>query len=152
MRFLFVLLLCAACTPAIEKQQDIAREIQRAAAVRERWEADWNGKRLDDIMTLYTDDAAFLRPTAERTAGLEAIRSLFAKTLAVNTAHIVLHSITIERSGNLAYDSGTYEETIASGGVTRAGRGDYLIILKRQSNGQWLIAQQTWTDYGPPGK
>jgi len=35
-----------------------------------------------------------------------------------------------------------------SAGITRATRGDYLIILKRQLNGEWVIAQQAWTDRG----
>jgi uncharacterized protein (TIGR02246 family) len=148
MRCLPILLLFAACTLATDKPDDIGRDIQRAGALRDRWAADWNAKRLDDIMTLYAEDAVFLRPTAERTTGLTAIRSLFEKVLATNTPHIVLHPITTERSGNLAYDSGTYDETILSAGVSRATRGDYLIILKRQSNGEWVIAQQAWTDRG----
>jgi len=143
-----ILILLAACTVALEKPEDIAREIRRAGSVRDRWATDWNSKRLDDIMTLYSDDAVFLRPSAERTAGRQAIRSLFAKTLAANTPHIVMHPITLERSSNLAYDSGTYEETVVTNGATRAMRGDYLIILKRESDGEWRIAQQAWTDVG----
>ena len=146
MHRLAILILVAACTVAVEKPEDIAREIRRAGGVRDRWATDWNSKRLDDIMTLYSDDAVFLRPSAERPTGRQAIRSLFAKTLAANTAHIVMHPITLERSSNLAYDSGTYEETIVTNGVTRAFRGDYLIILKRESDGEWHIAQQAWTD------
>jgi uncharacterized protein (TIGR02246 family) len=148
MHRLAILILLAACTLAVEKPEDIAREIRRAGSVRDRWATDWNSKRLDDIMTLYSDDAVFLRPSAERTTGRQAIRSLFAKTLAANTAHIVMHPITLERSSNLAYDSGTYEETIVTNGTTRATRGDYLIILKRESDGEWRIAQQAWTDAG----
>lgn len=146
-----IIALAAACTVAVEKPEDFAREIRRVGMVRETWETDWNAKRLDHVMTLYADDAVFLRPTSERTTGWSAIRSLFSKVLERNTPHIVLHSITIERSGNLAYDSGTYEETIISGGVTRATRGDYLLVLKRQA-GRWLIVQQAWTDLGPPEK
>lgn len=151
MRRLTLIVLLAACTVAVEKPEDITREIRRVGTLRERWEVDWNGKRLDDIMTLYVDDAVFLRPSAERTAGRQAIRSLFAKVLSTNTPHIVFHPITIERSGNLAYDCGTYEETIVSNGATRATHGDYLLILKRE-NGEWRISRQAWTDVGPPEK
>ena len=66
--------------------------------------------------------------------------------LAANTPHIAFHGITIEGSDNLAYDSGTYEETITSGAATRSTRGDYLLILKRQPDGRWLIVQQAWSD------
>src|SRR5438552_2594479 len=104
MRFLPILLLFAACTLTTDKPDDIGRDIQRAGAIRDRWAADWNAKRVDDIMTLYADDAVFLRPTAQRTTGLTAIRSLFEKVLATDTPHTVLHPITHERYGNLAYD------------------------------------------------
>ncbi len=147
-----ILVVSSACAVALEKPEDTAREIRHVGMVHETWALDWNEKRLDHIMTLYADDAIFLRPSSERTNGWTAIRSLFAKVLETNTPHIAFHPITIERSGNLAYDSGTYEETILSGGVTRATRGDYLMILRRQPGGRWLIAQQTWTDLGPPEK
>jgi uncharacterized protein (TIGR02246 family) len=142
-----ILVFAAGCAVALEQPEDMAREIRHAGMVSETWAVDWNDKRLDHIMTLYADDAVFLRPAAERTTGWTAIRSLFAKALETNTPHIVFHRITMERSGNLAYDSGTYDETIASSGGTRATRGDYLMILRRQSDGRWLIAQQTWIDY-----
>jgi uncharacterized protein (TIGR02246 family) len=144
-RYLAILLLCSACTVAVEKPEDVAREIRRVGLVHETWAIDWNDKRLDHVMTLYAEDAVFMRPNDLRTTGWPAIRSLFADTIATNTPHIIFHPITIERSGNLAYDSGTYEETILSGGVTRAFHGDYLFVLKRESDGRWLIAQQTWT-------
>jgi uncharacterized protein (TIGR02246 family) len=141
-----ILLLCTACAVAVEKPEDVAREIRRVGLVRETWEVDWNDKRLDHIMTLYADDAVFFQPTAERTSGWTAIRSLFKKTLESNTPHITMRPVTIERSGNLAYDSGTYEETIVSAGMTRAFHGDYLLVLKRDGEGHWKIAQQTWTN------
>src|SRR3989442_13193131 len=131
--------LFTACTVAIENPQDLARELRNVGLVHENWAADLNDKRIDQIMTLYADDAVFLRPTLDRATGWTASRSLFQKTLATNTPHIVFHPITIERSDNLAYDCGTYEETILSNGVSRAARGDYILILRRQSDGRWLI-------------
>lgn len=146
MRTLTVLaLLLTACASAPAKMDEVAR----VGAARDRWQADWNGKRLDDIMALYDDEAVFLRPTAERTTGAPAIRSLFTRVLAANTPHIVLHPITMETSGNLAYDSGTYDETIVSDGAMHATRGDYLIIFKRQGDGRWLITHQAWSDINP---
>ena len=103
-------------------------------------------------MRLYAADAVFLQPYSARTTGVDAIRTLFESQLSTNTPHIAFHGITIEGSDNLAYDSGTYDETVTSGGVTRAYRGDYLLILKRQADGRWLIVHQAWTDAGSSDK
>lgn len=126
--------------------EQTVRDIGVIEHVREDWATDWNAKRVSEIMRLYAPDAVFLRPNAARTTGVPAIRALFESALANNTPHIAFHGITIEGSDNLAYDSGTYNETITTGGVTRAMRGDYLLILKRQADGRWLIVHQAWTD------
>jgi uncharacterized protein (TIGR02246 family) len=145
-------LLASACMHVLDPAEQTAKDIGVIAHVREDWAADWNAKRVSEITKLYAPDAVFLRPNAERTTGIEAIRALFVRVLAKNTPHIVFHGITIEGSDNLAYDSGTYEETITSGGTTRTGRGDYLLILKRQPDGRWLIVQQAWSDAGASDK
>jgi uncharacterized protein (TIGR02246 family) len=126
--------------------EQTVRDIGVIEHVREDWAADWNAKRVNEIMRLYAADAVFLRPNAARTTGVESIRALFESVLAKNTPHIAFHGITIEGSDNLAYDSGTYDETITTAGITRATRGDYLLILKRQADGRWLIVHQAWTD------
>lgn len=147
--FAFLSIACAhsPSDPAVHLGSDLGALEQ----VRNDWADDWNHKRLDDILRLYDSEAVFLRPTAQRTTGRQSIRELFASVLATNTPNITFHAGTIETSGNLAYDSGTYEETIASGGASRATRGDYLLILKRQTDGRWLIVQQAWTDYSGRG-
>ena len=145
------LLTIFAIACAHDQPVHLGSELGALEQIRNDWAADWNNKRVDDIMRLYAADAVFLRPTAERTAGARSIRELFEKVLETNTPQITFHGGTIETSGNLAYDSGTYEETIASGGTTRATRGDYLLILKRQTDGRWLIVQHAWTDYSGRG-
>src|SRR5437899_5770784 len=130
-------LLASACAHLLDPAEQTAKDIGVIAHVREDWAADWNAKRVSEITKLYAPDAVFLRPNAERTTGIDAIRTLFTKVLATNTPHIVFHGITIEGSNNLAYDSGTYEETVSSGGATRVTHGDYLLILKRQPDGRW---------------
>ena len=139
-------LLALSCAHVGDHAEQTVKDIGVIEHVREDWATDWNAKRVNDIMRLYEPDAVFLQPNAARTTGVESIRALFESVLATNTPHITFHGITIEGSDNLAYDSGTYDETITSGGVTRASRGDYLLIVKRQADGRWLIVHQAWTD------
>jgi uncharacterized protein (TIGR02246 family) len=145
-------LLAASCAHVSDHAEQTVKDIGVIEHVREDWATDWNSKRLPDIMRLYAPDAVFLQPYSARVTGTDAIRALFDSQLATNTPHIAFHGITIEGSDNLAYDSGTYDETVTTGGVTRAYRGDYLLILKRQADGRWLIVHQAWTDAGSSDK
>ena len=145
-RALPFILLAVSCAHVRDVAERTVVDIGVIEHVREDWATYWNAKNVADIMKLYAPDAVFLRPNAARTTGTPAIRALFESVLATNTPHIEFHGITIEGSDDLAYDSGTYDETITTGGVTRKTKGDYLIVVKRQANGRWLIVQQAWSD------
>lgn len=116
------------------------------ACISEQWAEHWSARKLDAVVALYADDAVFLPSTGSRVTGKAAIRELFAKALATNTTKLRVQSRTRGQSGDLAYDSGEYEETTTSGGVTRTGRGNYLMILRRVGAERWLIVEHMWTD------
>ncbi len=103
---------------------------------------------------LYAPDAVFLTPTGERFTGRPAIRELTRKAMDTFTNDISLHSIVSEHSGNLAYDSGDYHETLVAnlGGSRTDVQGNYLMVLKRQSDSRWLILEQVWTEAAPAPK
>jgi len=95
-------------------------------------------------MSYYAPDAIFFSTDGARFAGAAAIRDFFQKTLATNTPTLHMRRVATEQSGKLAYESGDYQETIVSGGKRMEARGDYLLVLRNQ-NGHWLIAEQMWT-------
>jgi len=115
------------------------------AQVSERWAKEWGAKNLAAVIALYADDPVFLPATGTRVTGRAAIRNLFEQALATNTSNLHVRSKVTEQSGDLAYDSGEYEETMTSAGVTRSGQGNYLVVLRRNGN-QWLIVEHMWTD------
>jgi uncharacterized protein (TIGR02246 family) len=121
-----------------------AQTISVAPDVGSQWAADWSAKRLDQVMTLYASDAIFFSTDGARFAGAAAIRDFFQKTLATNNPTIHMHRVATEQSGKLAYESGDYQETIVSGGHRMDAHGNYLLVLRNQ-NGHWLIAEQMWT-------
>ena len=118
------------------------------ARIRAEWAKDLHEKKLEQIAMLYAPDAAFLQPNGERITGRPAIRELCKNVMATFTSHLTFHSITTEHSGDLAYDSGDYHETLVmlSDGSTSEGKGNYLMVFKRQPDGSWLIVQQVWTE------
>ncbi len=121
--------------------------------LREAWVQDLRAKRLEPILKFYAADAAFLQPSGERITGEAALRGLFQMIMATFDSDLTLHSRNLEASGDLAYDSGDFEETLTviATGAKINSKGSYVIIYKRQANGNWQIVQQVWTGTPPAG-
>jgi len=133
--------ISAACQRSADSREELSK-------ISEQWARLWSEKQLDQVIELYASDAVFLTSTGDRTAGKAAIRELFKKALEANTSKLAVRSITTEVSGNLAYDSGDYRETIAPAleGAKREGQGNYLVVYRKEKDGRWLIVQHMWTD------
>jgi uncharacterized protein (TIGR02246 family) len=123
-----------------------SRDASGVAQISAQWAKEWSAKNLEALIALYADDAVFLPATGTRVTGRAAIRDLFEKALAGNPSELHLQSRVAEQSGNLAYDSGDYEEKTVSGGITRSGRGNYLAVFRRDGKNQWRIVEHMWTD------
>ena len=124
-----------------------------AVAAGQEWSRQWSAGHLEETLALYTPGAVFFTGEGGRVVGRAAIHDLFQKWIDSSTATIQLHSLNSESSGDLAYDSGDYTETITfktAMGSTPAGTkinyaGCFLLVLKRQADGKWLIVQHMWT-------
>lgn len=115
-----------------------------------QWAAAWSAKQLDALMALYAPEPTFLTASGQRWEGAATIRAHFAEGLAEYNPVLTLSSAKSGASGDLAYDSGTYEESttaVKGGGAIRA-RGSYLFLFQRQKDGGWKILEQAWTQTG----
>ena len=123
------------------------------AKIREAWVQDLRTKQLEPILNLYAADAVFLQPTGERITGSAALRTLFQTIMATFNSDLTLHSQNLETSGDLAYDSGDFQETLTTiaTGAKITAKGSYIIVFKRQPKGSWQIVQHVWTGTPPPG-
>jgi ketosteroid isomerase-like protein len=119
--------------------------------MREDWVRDLRTKQLEPILAFYAPDAVFLQPTGERINGTAALRTLFQNIMATFNSDLVLHGQNFEASGDLAYDSGDFEETLTTiaTGAKMMSKGSYIIIFKRQPNGSWHIVQHAWMGTPP---
>ena len=137
-----ILALLAGAAPAGAAPQDYL-------AVGNAWAADWSAKNLDAVMALYASDAEFMPGFTESWVGKAAIRKNFAAVLAQYSAKVHLKSVRSEASGELAYDSGLYDENVTAvkDGKVLHVRGNYLFVFRRQK-GEWKILEQTWTEFG----
>jgi ketosteroid isomerase-like protein len=119
--------------------------------VSQQWAGYWNAKNLKAVMTLYAPEPVFHPALGGTWDGATAIRKSFAGLLKNFDPNITLHSVRSEASGTLAYDSGTYDETIArvKGGAAIKASGSYLFLFQKQKHGGWKILEQTWTEHEP---
>ena len=142
------LTFCPAATAAPQ-----ASTLVTLAKIREAWVQDLRTKQLEPILKFYAPDAVFLQPTGERITGSAALRTLFQTIMATFNSDLTLHSQNLETSGDLAYDSGDFQETLTTiaTGAKITAKGSYIIIFKRQPNGSWQIVQHAWTGTPPPG-
>lgn len=118
------------------------------AALRTEWATNLHAKKLEAFVAMYTPDATFVGG-GKRSTGRAAIYELTKSVMNTFTSDIELRSVKTEFSGELAYDSGEFSETLTSiaNGTKTPARGYYLTIYKR-SGGKWLIVQQVWSDAG----
>ena len=123
------------------------------AKIREEWVQDLHTKKLEPILKSYAPDAAFLQPNGDRITGSAALRYLFQNIMASFTSDLTLHSRNLEASGDLAYDSGDFEESLTNvaTGAKISSKGSYVVIYKRQPDGSWKIVQHVWTGTPPSG-
>jgi ketosteroid isomerase-like protein len=130
-----------------------ASTLETLGKLREAWVEDLRTKQLEPILKFYASDAAFLQPSGERITGSAALRTLFQTIMAGFNSGLTLHSLKLETSGELAYDSGDFQETLTNiaTGAKINSKGSYVIIYKRQVNGAWQIVQHVWTGTPPPG-
>jgi ketosteroid isomerase-like protein len=146
-----------ACIPAATFISTVAAPqastVATLAQIREAWVQDLRTKQLEPILKFYSPDAAFLQPSGERINGTAALRTLFQTVMATFNSDLTLHSQNLETSGDLAYDSGDFQETLTNiaTGAEITTKGSYVIIFKRQPNRGWQIVQHVFTGTPPPG-
>lgn len=115
--------------------------------LRIQWTTFLQTKQLDKLMPLYSRNAMFLDSTGQRLIGSQAIRKLFGGVLSTFNLNLNLYPLMTEMSGDLAYESGNYLETLtqASTGVSEDIHGTYIMLFKHQPDGTWKIIEQMWT-------
>jgi ketosteroid isomerase-like protein len=98
-----------------------------------------NGKDVDQILTLYTDNSVFMPPNAPLLRGREPLKSFYAD-LVTKVTDMKLEPGDIAGHGPIAYESGTYTMNI---GATR-DRGKFLFVLRNMA-GNWRLEYTSWS-------
>jgi uncharacterized protein (TIGR02246 family) len=94
-------------------------------------------KNAAGMAAFYADDATLLPPGSPMIKGRAGIQAFWQSFLAAGAAEPVLHTVSVESSGDLAYEIGTYDAIVPkAGGGTERSSGKYLVVWKRQADGR----------------
>ena len=113
-----------------------------------------NGPKMDHaayVKQFYTEDAEWLAPNMPPVKGAPAI----VQTLQAfpRITDFKTETVSIEGSGNIAYERGNYMMTLnAPGAPPVTDRGKYVEVWKKQADGAWRVAYDSFSSDLPlPG-
>ncbi len=130
-----------ASIPGVMSRAEIA-----VRKVMQDWTLACNTKQLDDLVELYHADAMVLRPNVPPVRGTASIREFFFSALGSGFGEVEFEPLRAEILGDVAYEAGRCKSLVPSAtGKRREDRGKYLIVLLRQSSGEWKIASDCWS-------
>jgi ketosteroid isomerase-like protein len=104
------------------------------------WSAAAGSKDVDKTASFYTDDASAFPFNAPIATGKEQIRQFWAHLISLPGFALTFAPTKIEvaKSGDLAYDIGTFElKANDAQGNSTTTPGKYVVIWKKQPDKQW---------------
>jgi uncharacterized protein (TIGR02246 family) len=131
------------------------------ARIRERWVQHWNAGEIQPILQNYAPDAVLLPANGQRVTGREAIAKYFQQAMDSGVGMLRLESVACDAARSLAYDSGKLKYTPGSAAPNQPHQvspiapseppghqveGNYLVVLRREKDGRWLIVQHAFTE------
>jgi uncharacterized protein (TIGR02246 family) len=100
-----------------------------------------NAKDGARIGALYAEDAVLMPPNQEMVRGRAAIQAYWQGLLDAGAKDVSLTTTHVASSGNVAYEAGTYQFTMAAPGAQPVtDRGKYLVGFRREADGKWRMA------------
>ena|SRR5439155_10762979 len=131
----------AVCWAADTKIEQTLRDLDA------QWSKDAGAKDVDKAVSYYAESAVVMPPNASAATTKESIRSAWKEMLTTPGAAISWKTTKVEvaKAGDLAYVSGTYEETMTdASGKPVKDRGKYVEIFKKQADGTWKVVADIW--------
>ncbi|MCL6544555.1 MAG: SgcJ/EcaC family oxidoreductase [Bryobacteraceae bacterium] len=137
------LLLSAGCGqgPGTGKAPDRAAELQKIDGLRSRFVAAYNSADAAAAAALYTDDAVMLPANEPAVEGRQAIQESLRRELGQGPTKISITPQETEIAGEWAFERGQAVITTTPKGAKDAVElsAKYLVILRRQPDGDWKI-------------
>jgi ketosteroid isomerase-like protein len=117
---------------------------QTPSELREQWARDWRAGNVQGLQALYAEDAIFLPAAGRLVDGPSDIGKYLEHLINTSGWRMVQTDEPNEASDDLAHNFGTIE--YYSKTENAVVKGFYLMVLKRDSQGQWHIVRQALTE------
>lgn len=150
MKFAAVVLGVAMAAAGIGAQ---AKDDPAIAKVRSAYQTAAGAQDAAAIVKLYAADGVEMPPNAPAAKGRAAIEA-FHKAFAQQW---MVHGMTITPTetrvtADTAYDVGTYKQSLMpqKGGGMVEDKGKYIVLLKKDAGGAWLITHTIYNSDNPP--
>jgi uncharacterized protein (TIGR02246 family) len=99
------------------------------------------------LAAMYTSDAFLFPPGEDMVRGNTAIGQFWKKAHEGGVASARLTTSDVERSGDVAFETGKVELVVrAEGKADAAASAKYLVVWKRQPDGAWKLHRDIWND------
>lgn len=133
------------CTPPAPTEPPDTREADEAAirAAVESWSAAAEAKNIDEFASFYADDGTLMLEGAADLHGRQAIREGVGGMMQDPNFALSFQTdgVVVARSGDLAYETGTYELTLSGAdGEPAPQSGHYVVVWEKAADGSWKAA------------
>ncbi len=136
----FALLLIAGASLSIAQKANPNDDEQAIRKLDKEWSAAAQTKDVDKTVSFYSDDASALPFNAPIATGKDQIRQVWAHLTSLPGFALTFGPTKIEvaKSGDLAYDVGTFElKSNDAQGNVNTEVGKYVVVWKKQPDKQW---------------
>ena len=142
---LAVLLPVAVSGGAAGGTGDMSAEAKALAKLDDDWSAAAATRDAKRVASFYAEDAMAYPPNEPMAVGRAGAEKVWAAYFAEPTYNLSWKTTHAEVNGALGYTAGTYEESYQGpDGKTVAGKGKYLCVWRKQSDGTWKAVHDMW--------
>jgi uncharacterized protein (TIGR02246 family) len=135
-----------------ESEKLSATDVAKIRAVNEAYAAAWLRNDPQGVLNTFSNDAILIPQGNRPVEGLEAIKKFWWPADGPRTT-IKSFTITTDEiggDGNIGYVRGTFQFSFSyeEKGETKelSNKGNYMMIMRRQSDGSWRISHRMWGD------
>jgi uncharacterized protein (TIGR02246 family) len=115
-----------------DSSADLAQTVQKLEA---DWVQAFNSGNAKKVADMYAPEAVLMRWDGS-VHGHDSILAEMDRSISGGAHDYVVHSLHVERSGDLAYDTGAYNVTLRG----RVVEGNYLMVLRKIGNDWKIVA------------